>query len=147
MKRFLVVLLLMFIISSANAQVYRMFMKDDGKQTDSAKANSYIIIKKLSDTSWLMQNYDMQNRIMQAGTYKDRNLQIPNGKFVYCDRLNTYNMSKAVLRVGNVDTAIFLRTYGEFKNGKKDGWWIDYVRNGHQEITYSTTKLNQLKYS
>ena len=108
-------------------------MNDDGKRVDSAKANSYIIVKKLSDTSWLMQNYDMKNRIMQAGTYKDQNLQIPDGKFVYYDRLNTYNMSKAVLKVGKVDTANYLRTYGEFKNGKKNGWWVDYVRNGNKQ--------------
>jgi hypothetical protein len=82
----------------------------------------------MADTSWLMQQYDMQGAILQAGTFKDQSLQIPHGKFVYYKKLRDLDLKP--LKGIKSDTSNYLETYGEFKDGKKDGWWVRYFKSG-----------------
>jgi len=143
MKRILFTTSLLLITYLADAQGYRLYIDDNGKSTDVFKATSYIIVKHLADTGWLMQNYDMENVILQSGTFKDRNLQIQNGKFVYFRRLNFYN-NKEIKESLKSDTVNYITTEGSFKDGKKDGQWIDYFIGGkvRQEVHYRNGVLN-----
>lgn len=134
MKKYLAILLLLLSIAEAKAQAYKMFLGADDKRADSAKAISYIIYRKFSDTSWLMQQYDMHNYIMQAGTFKDKELAVAHGKFVYYNHYYTYRLNIPKLRMQNLDTSNFLHTYGEFKDGQKDGWWVTYFKNGNKAV-------------
>lgn len=132
MKKIIPLFALIITAFTAHAQLYKIFVDENGKRIDSAKALSYIVWRQVSDTSWLMQQYDKHGAILQAGTFKDKDLSIPHGKFVYYSKLTTYNMKfKSALKL--TDTSNFLRTYGEFKDGKKEGWWINYFRNGKKE--------------
>ncbi len=132
MKKYFILLLILFTVCGARAQVYRTFLDVDDKRIDSVKALSYILVRQVSDTSWLMQQYDMHNSIMQAGTFKDKSLHIPHGKFVYYNKFYTYRM-KWSRGFKPPDTSNYLRGYGEYKDGKKNGWWIDYYRNGNKD--------------
>lgn len=143
MKRILFTILLLPLIYLANAQDYRLYIDDNGRPTDMFKATSYIVVKKLADTAWQMQNYDMENVILQSGTFKDRNLQIQNGKFLYYRRLNFYN-NKQMKEWFRSDTVNCIMTEGSFKNGKKDGLWTDYFIGGkvREQAFYKEGVLN-----
>ncbi|MBS1520395.1 MAG: hypothetical protein JST50_05325 [Bacteroidetes bacterium] len=132
MKKTLSLFTLIITAFTAHAQLYKMFVDENGKRVDSAKALSYIVWHQVSDTSWLMQQYDKHGTILQAGTFKDKALSIPHGKFIYYSRFNTYKIKLKPAR-NMEDTSNFLRTYGEFKNGKREGWWIDYFRDGKKQ--------------
>ncbi|MBS1530939.1 MAG: hypothetical protein JSU01_11560 [Bacteroidetes bacterium] len=127
----------------ANAQDYKLYIDNNGSPTDVLKATSYVVVKQLADTGWLMQNYDLENIILQSGTFKDRNLQIQNGKFVYYRRLNFYN-NKEIKESLKSDTVNYITTEGLFKDGKKDGRWTDYFTGGkvQQEVHYKNGVLN-----
>jgi len=143
MKKLLSTLLFLQVVSLVNAQDYKLFIDDNGRPAEVYKATSYIVVKHLVDTGWLMQNYDMENVILQSGTFKDRNLQIQNGKFVYFRRLNFYN-NKEIKESLKSDTANYITTEGSFKDGKKDGQWIDYFTASKvkQEVHYKDGILN-----
>jgi len=133
MNKILLTALLLQITYLVNAQGYKLFIDDNGKSTDAFKATSYIIVKQVADTTWFMQQYDMENAILQSGTFKDKNLRTSHGKFVYYRKLNFYNnkMMKDILKS---DTANCIMTEGEFKNGKKDGRWTDYFIGGKKRV-------------
>jgi antitoxin component YwqK of YwqJK toxin-antitoxin module len=141
-KNFLTALLLQ-ITYLVNAQGYKLFIDDNGKPTDAFKATSYIIVKQVADTALFMQQYDMENAILQSGAFKDKNLKIPDGKFVYYRKLNFYN-NQTMKDILKSDTANYIMTEGEFKNGKRDGKWIDYFIGGkkREEVYYKDGVLN-----
>ena len=129
MRKILLSVLLLPLAFFANAQDYKLLIDDNGKSTDISKATSYITVKQLADTAWLMQQYDMESAILQSGTFKDRNLKTPNGKFVYYRKLDFYN-NKQMKELLKSDTTNCIMTEGEFKDGKKDGRWTDYFIGG-----------------
>jgi|GEM_PF-2355071 len=143
MKKILLSVLLLSIAYLGKAQGYRLYIDDNGKSTDMFKATSYIVVKQLADTAWLMQQFDMENAILQSGTFKDRSLQISNGKFVYYRKLNFYN-NKQMKEWLKSDTVNCIMTEGEFKNGKKEGRWTDYFIGGkkREEVYYKDGILN-----
>jgi hypothetical protein len=132
MKKYFALLLLLLSVAEVEAQAYKMFLNTDGKQTDSVKAISYIIYRKFTDTSWLMQQYDMHNALMQAGTFKDKDLSVPHGQFVYYNHFYTYKLN--IPKPNKLDTSNFMRTYGQYKDGQKNGWWINYFKNGNRSV-------------
>lgn len=143
MKKILLTVLLLQVAYLVNAQDYRLFIDDNGRSTDAFKATSYIIVKQLADTTWLMQQYDMENAVLQSGMFKDKNLQIPHGKYVYYRKLDFYN-NKMMKEILKSDTANCIMTEGEFKDGKKDGRWTDYFIGGkkREEAYYKYGVLN-----
>lgn len=143
MKKFLLALLFIPIACTAFAQDYKIFIGDDGKTADLFKATSYITIKQLSDTVWFMQQYDMGNTILQSGTFKDKNLQTPNGKFVYYRKLDFYN-NKQMQEWLKSDTTNCILTDGSFKDGKKEGLWRNYFIGGkiREQAFYKNGVLN-----
>ena len=143
MKKILLTALFFQVAYIASAQDYKIFIGDDGKPADLFKATSYIVVKQLADTAWFMQQYDMGNTILQSAMFKDRNLQIPNGKFVYYRKLSYYN-NNVLKETFKADTANWITTEGTFKDGKKEGKWTDYLSNGkkREEANYKDGVLN-----
>ncbi|MGZ4044301.1 MAG: toxin-antitoxin system YwqK family antitoxin, partial [Bacteroidia bacterium] len=143
MKKTFLILLIIKIACQANAQDYKLLIDDNGRQTNAFKATSYIVVKQLADTAWLMQQYDLDNAILQSSVFKDKNLQIPHGKYAYYRKLNFYNnkMMKDILKS---DTANCIMTEGEFRDGKKEGRWTDYFIGGKKRevATYKDGLLN-----
>lgn len=132
MKKTPFIISFLLIASFANSQGYKLFIDDNGKSINSFTATSYINVKQLADTAWLMQQYDMKNAILQSGMFKDKHLKIPNGKFIYYRKLNFYN-NAAMKEALKSDTTNYIMTEGEFKDGKKNGAWIDYFIGGKKK--------------
>ena len=142
MKKTLTIIFFTCFIITANAQNHKAFLDKKGAQIDSANATSYIIYGKFSDTSWVMKLYSMNNAIVQMGTYKDQNLSISNGKFIY------YKDFSKDKKKGNtiVDTLTRVLTEGYFVNNIKTGPWVvyEYFPNGNIQFvkTYQNNVLN-----
>ncbi|HVS92974.1 MAG TPA: hypothetical protein VHE59_13115 [Mucilaginibacter sp.] len=143
MRKILLTAFLISVVYWARAQNYKLYVDNNGSPTDSLKATSYVVVKQLADTGWLMQNYDLENIILQSGTFKDRNLRIQNGKFVYYRRLNFYN-NREIKESLKSDTMNCITTEGSYKDGKKQGRWTDYFISGkiQQEANYKDDVLN-----
>jgi hypothetical protein len=129
-------LLLLFFLSPAvftKAQVYKTFLDEKGNAVDQPKAKSYLIVKQLADSVWLMKQFDMRDTIMVSGTFKDKTLAVPNGKFVYYYKFRPDESMKWSV-TSAIDTLNRIKTYGVFKNGLKDGYWIDYFDGRRKSI-------------
>jgi len=142
MKKLLLLLLCAGFTVTANAQIHKVFLNDVGAPVDSVHASSYILYSKLSDTIWMMKHYKMNGTITMVGTYKDGNLSIQNGEFIYYYKAST----KGMKITGKIDTTNYIKTTGYFVNGIKTGVWTDYFSNGHIEYlnTYKNNQLNGL---
>ncbi|MDB5132954.1 MAG: Gram-negative bacterial tonB protein [Mucilaginibacter sp.] len=137
MKHFLPFLFFLFVAIFVKAQGYKTFLDEKGNAVDQPKADSYIIVKQLADTVWLMKQYDMRDTIMTSGTYKDKNLQVPDGKFVYYYKLDPKIYGPNYKVKSAKDTLNRIKTDGVYKNGLKDGYWIDYFDGRQKEfVTY-----------
>ncbi|HAL81748.1 MAG TPA: hypothetical protein DCO83_05545 [Mucilaginibacter sp.] len=132
MKNLLSLLLFLLLAIFANAQVYKTFLDAKDNAVDQSKAKSYLIIKQIADSVWLMKQFDMRDTIMVSGVFKDKALQVPNGKFVYYAKLNPAAYGPNFKIKSARDTLNQIKTYGVFKNGLKDGYWIDYF-DGQQK--------------
>ena len=143
MKKIFLTVLLLEVAYLAGAQGYKLFIDDNGKTTKAFTATSYIVVKQLADSTWFMQQYDMENAILQSGTFKDKNLRTPNGKFTYYRKLNFYN-NATMKELLKSDTVNCIMTEGEFKDGKKNGKWTDYLIGGkkREEASYKDGVLN-----
>ena len=144
MKKLLLMLLLLQTAHTAVAQDYKLFINDNGSPTNSiAAATSYILVTQRTDSLWLMQQYDMENTMLQMETFKDRNLKIPNGKYASYRKLSFYNKSE-LKEMLKGDTINCIMTEGEFKDGKKEGKWTDYFIGGkkREEAYYKNGVLD-----
>ncbi|HTD97873.1 MAG TPA: hypothetical protein VK668_01235 [Mucilaginibacter sp.] len=141
MKRFLLLLFFLMTGVIARAQVYRTYLNDDGKIVKPEKAKSYVVFTQMTDTAWTMKQYDMHDTLIVVGTYKDRNLKIANGTFYYYGRMHAVKGMKNLTRLDTINHVIGSGTY---KNGVKNGYWIDYFSNGQtrQSFYYKNGKLN-----
>jgi antitoxin component YwqK of YwqJK toxin-antitoxin module len=139
------ILLLLFILSPliTRAQWHRAFLDKNGGQVDSADAKSYILYRQLPDSSWEMRQFEMHNISMMTGIFKDRNLQVPNGKFTYYHAFDIYlNSTKS--RNNTLDAENYVHSYGNYVNGTKEGKWVDLFDNGNKEYVnfYKNGVLN-----
>jgi antitoxin component YwqK of YwqJK toxin-antitoxin module len=143
MRKILLTALFLQTAYMAGAQDYKIFIDNDGKEAEIGKATSYITVKQVADTAWFMQQFDLENAILQSGTFKDRNLQTPNGKFLYYRKLDFYNDQK-LKDLFKSDTTNSIMTEGEFRNGKKEGKWTNYLIGGkkREEAFYKNGVLN-----
>jgi len=144
MKKIFITILFLVFVYTVYAQDYKLFIDNNGRSTTSfASSTSYIVVKQRADSLWQMQQFDMENTILQTEVFKDRSLKIPHGKYVSYRKLNFYN-NKEMKDLLKSDTVNCIMTEGEFKDGKKDGKWTDYFIGGkiHQELYYKDGLLN-----
>lgn len=110
-------------VATANGQVYKTYLKGDEEVSEVSRADSYVLISQIADSAWLMKQYTINDIIMSSGTFKDRSLSIPHGKFVY------YHKSFYIPVSQQKDTANYVQTVGYFENGKRTGTWTEFFNN------------------
>lgn len=138
--KYFYLILFNLIASPSFAQIQRIYLRKDGvSSSDPKKSNSYIIIQKLDgDSAYLVNQYNMNDTIIMRGTYKDKSLEIPNGKFTYYNKRNGATIEKMdLINYYVTDTNNYIQTVGFFSNGKKVGTWIDYAAKGIKSAEYN----------
>lgn len=150
MVKYLLVLfiLLKFSLCNVCGQIKIINLKSQ-KEIDSIRNHSHFLIKRLSDSVWFANEYDLNDTLLTSGTYKDEKLQIPDGKF------KIYNFNEPVKHVTydyvnhKSDTVLipgknYLNTVGYFANAKRTGIWYIYNDSGKliMDETFDNDKLN-----
>lgn len=151
MSRSVVVFLFLMITGiKVNAQLNKLYLNKAGAATtDSSKAKSYILYYKLdADSAWAMSHYDMQNRIISEGTFKDEKLTIAHGKFTFyefipIDKPGRYTYKNLTVGAKIDSGGNFIQQSGVMLYGKKNGPWKIYNHGKLQVLyTYHNSVLN-----
>jgi antitoxin component YwqK of YwqJK toxin-antitoxin module len=144
--KYFYLLLFCSIIHPAWGQLKKVYVdKNNNFITNPAKASSFFLIEKLDDTSDQANQYNLNNRLMVKGYYKDSSLSIPQGKFkFYFEKNKTKKNSETI---SNIDTNIYVQTIGYYINGKKEGKWYSYEPDGKKlsETTFIHNKENGIR--
>jgi hypothetical protein len=133
------------ICSNANAQIKKRFINEDGKTVKKAsRANKYILYESSGDTLWNAATFDMQNYLVQKGSFLDSALTIRQGRFTYYTQ--TVVQRKIDEHHSSIDTEVYPCEMGYFVNGLKEGTWMYY---GYSKIIegileYKNNELNGL---
>lgn len=145
MKLFLLSIITSFVFFAGNAQSHKTFFNKKRQKCDSAKAVFYIISNKVSDTAWVVSQYEMDNTLDLMSTYKDETLGVPHGAFAIYEK----DSAKGIHVTGGdlysiIDTTNHITTTGSYFNGTRSGTWINYFKNGDIEFinTYQNDALN-----
>ncbi|MEJ5963156.1 hypothetical protein [Pedobacter immunditicola] len=142
-----ILILLLFVLCSFNGfgQVKTVFFDAKDKVTaDSTEANSYAIYGKVTgDSVYVFKKYDLDGYLLVTGSFKDDDLTIAHGKFVYYDWINPYDSftnQEAVAR----GKERYITLSGNFENGLRQGLWISYYVNGDVKdvANYNKNLLN-----
>lgn len=133
-KVFILFSLILCFSSTIKAQVKTIYYLGDKVIQDSTIAStlatSYAIYGKLSnDSLYVYKKFDIQNNLMTTGSFKDENLTIPHGKFIFYSDVETFNDTYNST-FPFTDQNIFVAEEGEFKNGLTNGPWKTYYPDG-----------------
>jgi len=149
MKHFLYAILL---LTTANlyGQIRIQYLKNPGEPTlKEIRANCHFTKTKLSDSGWIVHQYDMRDTLMMTGTYKDEQMHFPDGKFKYYDFQEPVNEIRYDYMNHKSDMTFvpgksYLNSVGFFSNGEKTGIWHLYAPTGKLTVTetYEHDKLN-----
>lgn len=143
MKLFFLVIALCLNLP-AFAQLKPIYLNRDIIVKDSTQATSYGVFGKLSSEDlYVLKIFDLDNNLLTTGTYKDDNLKIPHGAFVYYADLNTFNeinMENFFLK----GKSRFISGRGSFDDGRKTGRWISFFPDGR--LMNVTTYINGVKH-
>jgi len=146
MKKYLYLMVFLVIGQQLTAQTQRVYVTKSGDlTTNSNKGSSYLVVKQLDDTTFLSLQYDMHNKLMSKGIYKDAFLTIPNGKFTYYN-IQKDNQNAEVSNVSYIESNnnSHISSAGYFKNGVRTGMWRDFSGDGQvsSEYFYANNVLN-----
>jgi antitoxin component YwqK of YwqJK toxin-antitoxin module len=133
-KKILAVAIFFFVYTVANAQqAYRIYLTPMGEKTNHPEiASSYVIVSYISDDSlWYAQQYDMRNNILTSGYYKDEQMTIAHGKFVYYKKYQALPGNPAM----HQDTDNHVQLTGYFLNGVRTGPWVEYIDGVRTSVT------------
>ena len=147
LKIFVSLFLLVFVSWVADAQSGRVYLTESGKITNNRQlATSYADITKLGQGSaWFVRQFDLKDTLLSTGYYKDAEMRIPNGKFIYYDKIprgpGFIFMGKLV-----VDSINYIHESGYYINGVKTGIWLEYRPGGLKAVlrTYRKNLLDGL---
>jgi antitoxin component YwqK of YwqJK toxin-antitoxin module len=153
-KCFIGSMILLAIYSGRALGQTQIFFTRSKKESDSIRNNTHYRILKVSDSLWEAGEYDLNDTLIDIGTYKDEKLQKPEGKFRiynYIDPIKkiSYDYIKHKADTTYVPGMNYLRTVGYFTNGKRTGTWYTYETQGKLVITevFENDKLNGLYQS
>lgn len=146
MKKILLLILLFLITSlfEANAQIRPVYFYGDKVTLDKNKATSYAIYGKLSDQElWMFKRYDLNDNLLQTGSYNDELLTTPHGKFIFYSSIEAYNNVNRTRYVVKGKTR-FTSQEGDFVNGKEEGKWLTFYPDGNVSsyLEYKSGKLD-----
>jgi antitoxin component YwqK of YwqJK toxin-antitoxin module len=124
-------LLIFSLYFNANAQVKPVYFYGDQITTDKDKATSYAIYGKLStEDLWMFKRYDLDNNLIQTGSYSDAALTTPHGKFIFYMDLALFNKTHETnFRLNGKPR--FISQQGTFVNGEEDGKWLVFYPDGN----------------
>lgn len=138
-------LFIMLLFNQSFGQIQRAFVTKNGSYSnDPKKAISYILISKMADSVYEVNQYSMNDTILVSGFYKDSLLTIPNGKFIYYQKNKLPEYKKGQTLTADIDTFNFSKLRGYFINGKREGVWREYSSD-HKvvgEYTFKNDKLD-----
>jgi len=128
----------------AFAQLKPIYFIGESLTKDSTLATSYGIYGKLTgENLYALKVFDLNNNLEITGTYKDEDLKIPHGVFMYyanVDMFNRINDETFFLK----GKTRFITGKGLFVNGLQSGRWISFFPDG--KIMNVTTYLNGIKH-
>lgn len=116
---------------NTNAQVAPVYFYGDQVTTDKNKATSYAIYGKLStEDLWMFKRYDLNNNLIQTGSYNDALLTTPHGKFVFYMNIEYFNrLHKTKFKING--RTRFTSQQGSFVNGLEEGRWLLFYPDGN----------------
>lgn len=124
--RLIVFILSFFFLSAIQAQTIEKWYDYNWKETKSAYARFYSVIKK-TDSGWHRSDYFLheQNNIQMDGTYTDSSCKVENGIFYF------FHPNKTI------------KYRGRYVDGKKQGLWLSYRSNGYlrDSTVYESGKM------
>ncbi|MEO6979638.1 MAG: hypothetical protein ABJA76_22130 [Mucilaginibacter sp.] len=144
MRAYITLIIYLLCTMCVTAQIHKVYIDINGKFLDRAdKADAYVLIKRLSDSVYTVQKYDIHDTILVKGVFKDSLLTIPNGRFLFYEKKKIDDQFKGIL---HTDTNTFVAEVGFFVNGAKTGVWTEFERRGVKKSTYTYKgdKLNGL---
>lgn len=115
-----------FAVSAQKSKdTYFLYDKDWNSVADMEKAAFFMHVVAESDTQFVCRTYSTAGSMINQESYRDKNLELPHGKFIW------YDAKGRIDSVGNV------------VNKKKDGQWLVYNDTfGIDKIyTYNVGKL------
>jgi len=142
MKFFLPLIACLLFAIHVTGQINKVYIDNDGKFLDGPKkASAYLLVRKLSDSDYSVQKYDLRDTILLKGEFKDMALTIPNGKFLYYEKKK---IDRQFIGILHTDTNTFVAEVGFFLNGVKTGVWTEFEKRGMKKCsyTYKDDKLN-----
>lgn len=144
MKKYLLFFMVGICSLAAKAQLKPVYFYGDAVTQDATKATSYGVYGKLStEDLWVLKRYDLEDNLLQTGSYKDEVLTIPHGQFVFYMDLNYFNMiGKENFKLKNKTR--FKYQEGSFVDGLEQGKWVLYYPDGNilNEQHYKDGKLD-----
>jgi hypothetical protein len=145
MKKILVMLVLLMSAVTGMAQVKTVyFNEDDEVVTDSTEAVSYALIGRVTgDSVYTVKKFDADGYMLMTGAYKDDDLKVAHGNFVYYDWVEAISpLGNYVVPAGGKERFINLR--GTFRNGLREGRWITYYQSGSIKdvVNYKQNRMN-----
>jgi len=145
MKRLILLLVFASCYLYGNAQIKTVYFdEDDQVISDSTQAVSYAIIGKVSsDSVYTVKKFDAEGYMMMTGSYKDDELQVPHGNFVYYDWVQLISPLGNNLLPANGKER-FIKLKGAFKNGLREGLWLTYYQDNSLKdaIQYKNNLMN-----
>ncbi|MGF1922729.1 MAG: toxin-antitoxin system YwqK family antitoxin [Bacteroidia bacterium] len=141
-------LLFLCILASLNltafAQLKPIYFRGNDLISDSTKATSYGVYGKLSgENLYALKIFDLYDNLTTTGTYKDEELKVPHGNFVYYGDVNLYNSvngTSFMLKGKNR----YVTGKGSFIDGKQSGRWMTFFPDG--KVMNVTTYVNGVKH-
>ncbi|HTM97099.1 MAG TPA: hypothetical protein VL088_00075 [Pedobacter sp.] len=143
MKRFI-----FFVLFSVNlcvfAQLKPIYFIGNDVTSDSTIATSYGIYGKISgEELYVLKTFDLANNLVFTGSFKDADLKIPHGNFVYYHDVEDFNL----LYKTNFfieDKTRFIASKGSYVDGYQNGRWINFYPDG--KIMTIITYVKGLKH-
>ncbi|HEY8782373.1 MAG TPA: energy transducer TonB [Mucilaginibacter sp.] len=152
LKIFVGLFLLVFASCIVDAQSGRVYLTGSGEITTNRQlASSYVDITKLAqDSAWFVRQFDLKDTLLSTGYYKDAELRIPHGKFIYYRKI-AWGPGFTFMGKLYVDSINYIHYSGCYINGVKTGTWLEYLPGGLKTClrTYKNNLLDGLfqKYS
>lgn len=132
MRKLCFVFLLICLGFFADAQeVKPIYFYGDQITVDKDKATSYAIYGKLStEDLWMFKRYDLDDNLLQTGSYADGSLTVAQGKFVFYMDVVKFNL------IYNTTFNLpgktrFVSQQGSFLNGFEQGKWLLFYPDGN----------------
>jgi len=144
MKYKLLIFLCCCTFLQAFSQAKPIYFNGNRITTDAERATSYGVYGKLSgENLWTLKRYDLYDNLMLSGSYKDEQLTVPHGKFIFYGSIFDYN-DENFTNFKNAKTDRYISQEGSYVDGLEEGKWTDYFPDGKVlgYRTYSNGKLN-----